>query len=248
MTIGAVVQARTSSTRLPQKVLKELPLGSGITVLQQVIRRLRRAEKINEIIVATSEEESDDAIVTVAQREGVKYFRGSLTDVLERYYQAAKENGLDVVVRITADCPCVDSQIVDQVIEKHLDGKGDFTANTIKRSYPVGLDVEVFSFKILEEIYRKATQPDEREHVTVYIYKHQRDFKVINVEADQRLYAPQKRITLDTPEDYTLLCAIFDALYPADKYFSADAIMRLFEENPRLDQINTQHRESGIKR
>jgi len=247
MKIGAIVQVRTSSTRLPQKVLKELPLGSGITALQQIIRRLKKSQKIDEIVVATTEERSDEAIVKIAQKEGVKYFRGSLIDVLERYYLAAKENKLDIVVRITGDCPCIDPEIVDLVIKKHLQDKGDFTSNVVKRSYPDGLDVEVFSFEVLEEIYKKATQPDEREHVTAYIYKHPRHLKVINVEADQKLYAPERRITLDTPQDYALLCTIFDALYPRDKYFSAYDIMKLFEEKPWLDWVNTQYSESRNK-
>ena len=148
MKIGAILQARTSSTRLPGKVLKELPLGSGITALGQMIRRLKKSQKIDEIIVATTEEKSDDAIVQVAEKENVKYFRGSLTDVLGRYYLAAKENRLDIVVRITGDCPCIDPQIVDLVIERHLGEKGDMTSNVVKRSYPDGLDVEVLSFPV----------------------------------------------------------------------------------------------------
>lgn len=239
MKIGAILQARTSSTRLPRKVLKELPLGSGITALQQIIRRLRKSRKIGEIIVATTKEESDDAIVRVAQKEGVKYFRGSVTDVLGRYYLAAKENNLDAVVRITGDCPCIDPEIVDLVIEKHLEGKGDFTSNVLKRSYPDGLDAEIFSFGVLEEMYKKADQPDEREHVTAYMHKRPGNLKVINVEADQKFYAPERRITLDTPQDYALLCAIYDSLYPGDEYFSTDAVMKLFEEKPWLDWINT---------
>ena len=238
MKIGVVIQARTSSTRLPGKVLKELPAGSGITALQQIIRRLKKSQKIDEIIVATTQEKSDDAIVKVAKKEGVKYFRGSLSDVLERYFLAAKEYGLDVVVRITGDCPCVDPRIVDLFVGKHLRHKADLTSNALKRSYPDGLDVEVLNFKVLKEIYQKATQKVEREHVTAYIYKHPKDYKIINVEANQRLYAPERRITLDTPQDYALLCVIFDALYPSDNYFSVYAVMKLFKQKPWLDWIN----------
>lgn len=241
MKIGAILQARTSSTRLPQKVLKELPFRSGITVLQQIIRRLKKSQRIDEIVVATTEEKSDDAIVRVVQKEGVKYFRGSVTDVLGRYYLAAKENNLDTVVRITGDCPCIDPEIVDLVVEKHLEGKGDFTSNVLKRSYPDGLDVEIFSFRVLEEMYKKATRPDEREHVTVYMYRHPGNFKIINVKADQKFHAPERRITLDTPQDYALLCAIYDALYPVDECFSTHAIVKLFEEKPWLEWINTSY-------
>ena len=107
--IGAIIQARTSSTRLPGKVLLELPYGSGITVLQQVIRRLKQSKKIDTIVVATTEDKADDAIVDIASRESVSSFRGSKENVLERYYLAAKSFGLETIVRITSDCPCIDA-------------------------------------------------------------------------------------------------------------------------------------------
>lgn len=244
MKIGIILQARTSSTRLPQKVLKELPLGSGVTVLQHIIKRLKKSHMTDEVIVATTEEKSDDEIVKIAKNENVKYYRGSVMDVLERYYGAAKENALDIIVRITGDCPCIDPEIIDLVINKHLEKKGDYTANIVKRSYPDGLDVEVFNSSILEKMYKEADQPDEREHVTVYIHKHKEKFKIFNVEAGQELYAPDRRITLDTVQDYTLLCALFDALYYENKYFNAHAIMKFFDERPWLDGINTTNAEA----
>ena len=120
MKIGAIIQARSSSTRFPAKVLKELPYGSGITVLQQVIRRLKNSNIIDDVIVATTTEREDKNIVKVAQREDIKWFRGSKEDVLSRYYLAAKQNKLDTIVRITSDCPCIDPKIIDSIIGKHL--------------------------------------------------------------------------------------------------------------------------------
>ena len=150
MKIGAIIQARTSSTRLPGKILKELPYGSGITVLGQVIRRLKRAKKLNEVVVATTLEREDSKIVDLTKKEKTKYFRGDKEDVLSRYYLAAKENKINVIVRVTSDCPCIDPEIVDLTIEKHLQTKADYTSNNLKRTYPHGLDTEVISFETLK--------------------------------------------------------------------------------------------------
>jgi len=239
MRTTAIIQARVSSTRLPGKVLKELPPGSGITVLGQVIRRLRKCRKLNDIIVATTTEKEDDELVHIAQREGAKYFRGSKEDALSRYYLAAKENNSDIVVRITSDCPCIDPEVVDSVIEKHLATKADYTLNTLIRTFPHGLDTEVLSFDTLEKTYMEATEAFEREHVSPYIYKsNPQMFKITSVEAPPRLRAPDIRITLDTEEDYALLCAVFDYLYPQNEFFGTEDIIKLFRDKPWLRTIN----------
>ena len=239
MKIGAIVQARTASTRLPKKVLKELPYGSGITVLEQVIRRLKRSKLLDEIIVATTTNPEDNPIVEISKREKVNYFRGSEKNVLERYYLCAKENKVDTIVRITSDCPCIDWNIVDKVIEKHLQAKADYTSNTIRRTFPHGLDVEVVSFKALEIAYCEASEDFEKEHVCPYIHTTNREkFKIVSVEAPDYLTAPDIRITLDTEEDYALLCAVFDYLYPQNNYFKAIDIINLFKEKPWLKLIN----------
>ena len=169
--IGAIIQARTSSTRLPGKVLLELPYGSGITVLQQVIRRLKQSKKIDTIVVATTEDRADDAIVDIASREGVLSFRGSKDNVLERYYQAAKAFGLETIVRITSDCPCIDASVVDTTIDQYFTANADYSSISAARTFPHGLDHEVFSFAALETTYKNATEDYEKEHVTPYIYR-----------------------------------------------------------------------------
>ena len=238
MKIAAIIQARTSSTRLPRKVLKELPYNSGITCLEQVIRRLKKSKRLNEIIIATTEGKEDDDIVEIAQKESVKYFRGSKENVLSRYYFAAKENNIDVIVRITSDCPCIDPDIIDLAIDAHINKMADYTSNTLTKTYPHGLDVEVFNFSALEEAYKKATKDYEKEHVTPYIYRNPQKFKINIVKAPKELYAPDIRITLDTEEDYALLCAVFDYLYPKNEYFDAYDIVNLFKEKPWLKLIN----------
>ncbi|SCG85845.1 cytidylyltransferase domain-containing protein [Methanobacterium congolense] len=238
MKIGAVVQARTSSTRLPRKVLKELPMGSGVTVLEQVIRRLKQSKKLDEIVIATTEDETDNPIVEIARKEDVRYFRGSLDNVLERYYLAAQENHLDVIVRITSDCPCIDPGIIDTLVENHLENGADYTSNSLIRTFPHGLDVEVVNFRVLETAHKDASESFEREHVTPYIYNRPKKFRITKFKAPKELTAPDIRITLDTEEDYCLLCAVFDYLHQDNEFFPASSIINLFKEKPWLKLIN----------
>ncbi len=239
MKVGAVIQARVSSTRLPAKVLKNLPWDSGITVLAQVIRRLKKCRKLNDVVVALTTAKEDDQLVPIAETEGAGHCRGSVEDVLSRYYAASREHELDVIVRITSDCPCIDPQVVDLVVEKHLAAKADFTSNALTRTFPHGLDTEVLNFDTLEKAHRGAKQIFEREHVCPYIYKsNPHMFKISSVEAPERLHAPDIRVTLDTEQDYALLCAVFDYLYSENECFGAEDIIRLFCGKPWLKTIN----------
>jgi len=239
MKIGAITQARTSSTRLPRKVLKNLPYASDITALQQVIRRLKKSKKINEVIVATTINEEDEVIVKLAEKEGVRWFRGSVNNVLERHYLSAKECNLDIVVRVTSDCPCVDPEIVDLLLGQHIKVCADYTSNALARTYPHGLDVEVLNFTALEKAYSEAKNDLEREHVCPYIYKtNPKGFKIKSVKAPDDLTAPEIRITLDEAQDYALLCAVFDHLFFANEYFNAYDVVNLFKDKPWLKFIN----------
>ncbi len=239
MKVGAIIQARTSSRRLLQKVLNELPQGSGVTVLGQVIRRLKRAGRLNEIVVATTEDKEDEEIIEIAKKESVNHYRGSNRDVLARFYGAAKQNGLDVVVRITSDCPCIDPDLIDLIIHKHLYTKADYSTNTLVRTFPHGLDVEVLNFAALEKAYDEAKDMYEREHVTPFIYKNNPHlFKIYCMEVPGGLNASDIRITIDTEEDYALLCVVFDCLYKENKFFGVKDIIELFRKKPWLKLIN----------
>lgn len=239
MKVGAIIQARMSSTRLAGKVKKELPYGSGITVLQQIIRRLGTCKNLNDIIVATTKKKDDSEIVSIAERENSNWFRGSEADVLKRYFLAAKRYKLDVIVRITGDCPCIDSRIVDSYVEKHIRTSSDYTTNLLTRTYPRGLDTEVISFETLERTYKNAKAPQEKEHVVVhYIQRNPQLFKITEIKARKKLYAPDLRLTIDTQEDYALLCAVFGYLYPQDNYFDSHQIMDLLARKPWLRLIN----------
>ena len=220
-------------------MLKELPYASGITVLQQVIRRLKKSEKLDNIIIATTIDSEDDEIIRIAEKEQVGYFRGSKDDVLSRYYLAAEQNNIDHIVRVTSDCPCIDPKIVDAIIEKHLGTNSDFTSNVLHRTFPHGLDTEVISFETLRKVHLEAKQAFEREHVCPYIYKtNPKAFKICGFESSEKFFAPQIRITIDTETDYALLCAVFDFLYFDNEYFDTEDIITLFQRKPWLNFIN----------
>lgn len=237
MKIGAIIQARTSSSRFPKKVLQSLPYGSDTCVLQQDIRRVKKSKLIDDVIIATSVNLDDDEIVEVAIKEDTPYFRGSLDNVLERYYGAASKFHLDVIVRITSDCPCVDWNIIDEVIQSHLDSGADYTSNALIESFPRGIDCEVFNYDVLEEAYLNANEKYEKEHVTPYIYKTNPDkFKINKIVSSQD--NSKVRITLDTPQDYALLCVIYDNLYYENNFFTLKDVFELFEEKPWIKFIN----------
>ncbi len=242
MKTGAIIQARMSSKRLPGKVLKELPYEGGISSLEQIVYRLKQVESIHEVIIATSTNKEDKAIVNMAQSKNINVFAGSLNNVLERFYCAAKPYSFDHVVRITGDCPCIDPVIIEETIQKHLQEKADFTTTgALKRTFPIGMDTAVIKMQALEEAYHKADKDYEKEHVTPYIYKsHPEKFKIVSIEASEELTDPNLRVTMDTPEDYLLLCSIYDTLYPKNRSFGLREIFKLLDQKPWLRKINEQ--------
>lgn len=201
----AIIQARMGSTRLPGKSL--MPLG-GRSVLANVVARVRLAAQVDETVVATTTLPEDDAIEAEARRLGVPVFRGADEDVLGRYYHAAAAFHGDVIVRITADCPLIDPAVIDRVIMRFGPGTDhcDYASNTLQRSYPVGLDVEVFSLAALAAAYDEACTAYEREHVTVFLYQNPDRFRLASVEAP--VDTSSHRWTLDTPADLDALTTI----------------------------------------
>lgn len=243
MKVVCIMQARVGSTRLPEKVLKNI---CGKTVLEHDINRLKKVNNIDEIVIATTTEEKDILIVNEANRLGIKYFRGSEADVLSRYYYAAKENNADVVVRVTSDCPCIDFKITEEIIEFYLNNidKYDYLSNTIDRTYPRGLDTEIFNFNVLEEAFKYAEKEYEREHVTPYIWSNNKyklkQYKAKNDNSDIRL-------TLDTEEDLELITEVYKNLYENNEFFTLNNILDLFDKKPYLKKINSAIEQKKIK-
>ncbi len=233
--VGAVIQARVSSSRLPGKVLLALPCGSGVSVCEHIIRRLKKVKSVDAIIVATTSNPSDDKVVDVASSEGVEHYRGAEEDVLARFFDAVKKYQLDEIVRVTGDNPCIDYALVEQVVQAHLQEDNDYT---VTRQYPTGINVEVLSSRALRVVYENAKQPEEREHLTLYIETHPEAFKVSEKKAPNNYKRPDIRVTLDTEEDYALLNCIFEFLYEKDNYFGIDELVSLYQQKPWLAIIN----------
>lgn len=233
MNIVAIVQARMGSSRLPGKVVKEV-LGKPLLEIQ--IERLKRSAYISQIIVATTDRESEQPIIEICNRLSVPVFRGSENDVLSRYYGAAKETEADHIIRLTSDCPVIDPVVIDRVIDYYLSHHYDYVSNSITRTYPRGMDTEVFSFKVLEEAESKALLDFEREHVTPYIYQDPTKYKVGQVCNHSN--ESRHRWTVDTVEDFLLIKLMIETLYPSNQQFNLEDMLELFKKNPDWAKIN----------
>lgn len=233
--VVAIIQARMASTRLSGKVLANL---GGRPVLEWILRRAGRASLIDQVILATTTESEDDEIAEFCNAKAYECFRGSMQDVLDRYYQAALNTKADVVVRITGDCPLIDPGMLDSNIETFLEADPplDFAANRLpyERTIPIGLDTEICTFPALQTAWTEATQPHQREHVMPFFYENPDRFRILHIQ-HQPDYG-HYRWTVDTPEDLTLLREVVAAF--EDDRFSWQDVLALFEARPELAEIN----------
>jgi glutamate-1-semialdehyde aminotransferase/spore coat polysaccharide biosynthesis protein SpsF (cytidylyltransferase family) len=216
-------------------------------MLSLQIERIYRARRIECLVVATSDQSEDDAIVEACADIGVLCSRGSLDDVLDRTYRAAKAAGATVVVRLTGDCPLLDPAIIDACIEMHISGAFDYTTNALQPTYPDGLDVEVMSMGALQTAWREATLPSEREHVTPFIYKHPEKFRVGTLRNDSDLSA--LRWTVDNADDLEFVRCVYAALYPANPEFNMADILNLIQSRPEIVDVNkANQRNEGLEK
>jgi spore coat polysaccharide biosynthesis protein SpsF len=232
----ATIEARMTSTRLPGKVLKE---AVGKPMLELMIERLNRVPSLDGIVVATTTNAADDPIEALARRLGVGLWRGSENDVLSRVLDAATRHGIDVIVETTGDCPLIDPAVVEDCIRVYRAAKVDYVSNVLDRGYPVGMDTQVFATSVLADVARRTSDPADREHVSLYIYRHPEIYSLRNVPAPPTLARPDLALTLDTPEDYALIQAVFEALYPNNPAFTLADVLALLDRRPELAAINT---------
>ena len=236
--IVAIIQARMGSTRLPGKVL--LPVNDR-PVLAWVVERVKLAETIDQIVVATTDHSDDQPVVDLCRRAGYRYVRGDQYDVLDRYYQAARESRAEVVVRITGDCPLIDPGVIDKTVNAFLQAQPacDFAANRLpppgKRTYPIGLDTEVCSFQALHTAWEEAEEPHQREHVMPYLYEEEGRFNVVIVDHHTDLGG--LRWTVDTPQDLKLIRKIVEKL-DGRLDFGWLEVVNLIKQEPELALIN----------
>src|SRR5512138_2453103 len=265
--IVAIIQGRMSSSRLPGKILAEI---AGQPMLQRVFLRTSRAATVTETIFATTTDPSDDPVAEYCDFSGIPFTRGSLYDVLDRYYQTAKQAKADVIVRITADCPVIDPALIDDVVNTVIngqsavvDGRFDFAANRLpppwSRTYPIGLDTEVCTFAALERAWQEAREPQHREHVMPYFYEDvelitehrslqagisRRGFKValLHHTTDFGEY----RWTVDTPEDLEFIRQVYSRLDGRDD-FTWKEVLEIVHNEPKLMEINAGVRHKTLK-
>ena len=228
-----IVQARMTSTRLPGKVL--LPLG-GEPMLTRLVKRLRRVRHADAIVIATTTNASDDAIVALCEHLGVAHHRGSEHDVLSRYAEAAALHQADAVVRVTSDCPLIDPALIDRLIEVFAQGDCDYVSNMLPPTWPYGMAVEVFSVQALQEAHAQAGQESEREHVTPFIYWNPQRYRLRNVACSQNLN--HCRWTVDTPEDYELVSLLFGAVHQTHPEFCLGDLLAEMGRHPEWMRIN----------
>ena len=231
-----IVQARMTSTRLPGKVMK---IVCGKPLLEHLINRLKRVKCADQIVIATTVNETEDIIVDLCKKLDISYFRGSEEDVLGRYYETAVEYGGDVIIRITSDCPVIDPDVVDYLIDFYMKNlkKYDYVTNTLKRTYPRGMDVEIVSFKALKEAHFNAYDPFDREHVTPFIRNRLTQYRLHNIKYSSDL--SRYRLTVDTSEDMELIRRIFESLYVENPEFTMKDILSKMAANPEWEAINT---------
>ena len=242
MEIIAILQARCTSTRLPNKVLKPI---LNKPMIQWQVERLKQSKKIDRLIVATSKENSDLPLVKLCDDLSIPVFQGSLNNVLERFYNIAVDLEPKLIVRLTGDCPLIDPNIVDQVIDYMKLGNFDYVSNSMEPTYPDGLDVEVFSFDTLKYVYANAKRLSEKEHVTLYIANNSNEFKIGVYKNPIDL--SHHRWTVDDPRDFKLVTSIFEGLGHLDGDFFMNDILKFLEENPELYGLNNKTKRHLLK-
>lgn len=228
--IGVIVQARMSSTRLPGKVL--LPVN-GTPMLKIQLTRLLKSQRANKVVVATSSQSSDNPIAALCQQLNIPCYRGELDDVLARFYGCAKALNFSKIVRICADCPLIDPQLVDDLIANHISSGVDYTSNCVQRCFPDGQDIEVFNFNALETAYFNAKKPSEREHVTPFI-RNSLLFSLSNFAIDENY--SDFRTSVDYLEDFEVISSI--VTYFKDKEFGYQEIVHYLQTHPKVNALN----------
>ena len=244
MNTAAIIEARMTSTRLPGKVLKPI---LGRPTLELLVERLRRVRRLDQVIVATTVNRTDDPVEALARKIGAGCFRGSEEDVLDRVLKAAQAHGAELIVEITGDCPLADPATIDRVLDAFHQGGCDYASNVLKRTYPRGIDVQVFPTRVLEEVARLTSDPVDHEHVSLYIYSHPERYRLRDVVSGLDARHADLRLTVDTPEDFALVQAVYEALYPASPAFGLPEVIAFLKARPELARMNQHIQQKQVR-
>jgi spore coat polysaccharide biosynthesis protein SpsF len=231
----ATIEARMTSSRLPGKVLANI---GGLPALELMVKRLAFATGIDAVVIATTTNATDDPVVALAGRLGVGLWRGSEEDVLQRVLDAAVHYEADVIVELTGDCPLIDPVIVSRVVRAYRDAGVDYVSNALTRSYPIGMDTQVFATRVLADVAARTRDPLDREHVSLYIYRHPEIYSLANVEAPRDETRPRLRLTLDTHEDLVVIRAVDTALRPDGIDYPLARMLEFLDANPEIAVAN----------
>lgn len=246
--IVAILQARTSSSRLPNKVLRPL---LGVPMMQRQIERILRSQSLDKLIVATSTDQTDDAIASLCKSLSVECYRGSLTDVLDRLYNASVAAGAvsptDHIVRLTADCPLFDASVLDRLVQLHAKGDFDYSSNAHVPSFPDGLDCEIMKFETLKAAWTDARAATDREHATHFIYTHPDRFRLGLLKSTDDL--SNLRWTVDEKDDFAFVEAVYEELFDSKNDFGMNDVLDLLRRRPELEELgSTARRNEGLEK
>ena len=232
-----IIEARTNSSRLPYKVIKKI---NGVSILENLINRIRHQNQIKKIIVATTRLKRDDEIENICKKKNIICFRGHKNDLIKRVSDAAIQNNVTDIIQLTSDNPLVDTQILLNLYKVYLKGKYDFVSNSIERTFPIGTDIRIFSLKKLIK-YSKKVYGKKREHTCYYFLKNKHNIKRFNLDAQKKHNRPDLRITLDYPEDFKLIKKIFIFFNKKYKYFDLSKIISFVDKNPKYKKLNSKY-------
>ncbi len=234
--IIASIEARMGSTRLPGKVLMT---AGGKTLLEIMAERVKKSKLIDGVVIATTVNPNDDKIADLCKKNKLEYFRGSEENVLGRVYLLHKEYSTDIVVSLCGDCTLIDADIVDQGILTYISNQPcDYVTNAIPRSYPLGMNFNVYPFRLLETANENGKTPDDREHTTHYFRLNPKTFKHIYLVAPPSLYLPELEVVLDEEKDYELIKSIYEGIHPVKQDFKCADIIEFVKKHPEVSGIN----------
>ena len=231
-----IIEARTSSRRLPRKTLMKI---CGLSTIELMIERVKRVKNINKIILATTNKKCDLELVEIAKKQGIDFFCGSENDVLSRVLKAAQKFSVDVIISLQGDSVLIDPKCVDEALSFFLNNKFDYVSSALSNTFPIGMETQVFKRSVLEKVAKLTKNPVDREHVTLFIYKNPQIFKISEIKALKKFRRPELNLVLDEKKDFELIKIIFENLYFSNPSFSLSDIIFFLDNNPHLKNINS---------